>query len=97
MVVFHLNDFYNCRNMVTPTAARSPAITAITCGTGDAGADHGHIKAYAYVVHTGAQTLQTTETGSHVVCPAFSGRLSVLFHAASCSFRHSLRTSCGVR
>ena len=52
--------------MVTPTATRSPAITAIACGTGDAGPGHSHSKAYTYVVNTGgAQTMQTSEKGRH--------------------------------
>lgn len=68
LVILHTNDFYALTNMVLPTVTGSPTVTAIT-GTGlpaDGGTNEGHIKPYWAVVNTGgAQTVSTTETGSH--------------------------------
>lgn len=68
LLILHTNDFYALTNMAAPTVTGSPTVTAIT-GTGlpaDGGTNEGHIKPYWAVVNTsGAQTVSTTETGSH--------------------------------
>lgn len=65
-VVAHMNNFYAITNMVTPTATGSPTLTAVPDGIADGGTNLAHIKSYTYTVNTaGAQTVTTTETGSH--------------------------------
>ena len=65
VLALHSNDFFDFVNMVAPTATGSPTINAIAGAAADGGSNQGHIKSYWYVANTGgAQTVQTTETGS---------------------------------
>jgi hypothetical protein len=59
-----MNDFYTLANMVAPTTTGSPTITSVR--DVDGGTNVAHIKAWWYQANTGgAQTAQTTETGTH--------------------------------
>ena len=64
VLLVHMNDFYTLANMVAPTTTGSPTITSIR--DVDGGTNLAHIKSWWYQANTGgAQTAQTTETGSH--------------------------------
>lgn len=66
LLIIHGNDFYALSNMPTPTVGGSTTgVNAVSGGSSDAGTNHGHIKAYTYVVgSTGDLTVSVTETGA---------------------------------
>lgn len=65
LLIIHGNDFYALSNMPTPTVGGSTSgVNPVSGGSADAGTNHGHIKAYTYVVgSTGDLTVSVTETG----------------------------------
>lgn len=66
LLIIHGNDFYALSNMPTPTVGGSTSgVNAVSGGSADAGTNHGHIKAYTYVVgSTGDLAVSVTETGA---------------------------------